>query len=63
MVTWDPAVLRYPVKTLILNIEVWLPVKLENMHLLCAPTLDQWGDLGPLMEKTISTLCGVLLTL
>ena len=40
------------------RIEVQLPVELENTHLLCSPTLDKWGSLGPLMEKTVSTLHG-----
>ena len=31
------------------QIEVQLPVELENTHLLCSPTLNQWGSLGPLM--------------
>ena len=58
MVTWDPAVLRYLVKTSMVIFEVQLPVELENTHLLCSPTLNQWGSLGPLMVKTISTLHG-----
>ena len=40
------------------RIEVQLPVELENTHLLCSPTLNQWGSLGPLMVKTVSTLHG-----
>ena len=40
------------------RIEVQLPVELENTHLLCSPTLNQWGSLGPLMVKTASTLHG-----
>ena len=39
-------------------IEVQLPVKLENTHLSCSPTLNQWGSLGPLMVRTVSILCG-----
>ena len=56
MVTWDPAVLRYPVEASILLVEVQLPVELENTHLLSSPTLNQWGSLGPLIVKTVSTL-------
>ena len=40
------------------RIEVQLPVELENTHLLCSPTLNQWGSLGPLMVNTVSTLHG-----
>ena len=40
------------------HIEVQLPVELENTHLICSPTLNQWGSLGPLMVKTVSTLHG-----
>ena len=40
------------------RIEVQLPVALENTHLLCSSTLNQWGSLGPLMVKTVSTLHG-----
>ena len=39
-------------------IEVQLPVELENTKLLCSPTLNQWGSLGPLMVKTVSSLHG-----
>ena len=39
-------------------IEVLLAVELENTHLLCSPTLNQWGNLGPLIVKTVSTLHG-----
>ena len=58
MVTWDPAVLCYPVKTSILCVEVQLPAKLENTHWLCSPTLNQWGSLVPLIVKIVSTLHG-----
>ena len=58
MVTWDPAVLHYPGENFNSCIEVQLPVELENTHLLCSPTLSQWGSLGPLMVKTVSTLFG-----
>ena len=40
------------------HIEVQLPVELEDTHLICSPTLNQWGSLGPLMVKTVSTLHG-----
>ena len=40
------------------HIEVQLPVELENTHLFSSPTLNQWGSLGPLMVKTVSTLHG-----
>ena len=40
------------------RIEVQLPVELENTHIFCSPTLNQWGSLGPLMVRTVSTLHG-----
>ena len=42
------------------RIEVQLPVELENTHLLCPPTLNQWLSLGPLMVKLFLLYVGIL---
>ena len=54
MVTWDPAVLRYPVKTSMIVLNSVTSVAGEYT-LVTLSYFNQWGSLGPLMVKTVST--------
>ena len=57
MVTWDPAVLHYPVKTSVVILKFSTSVAGEYT-LVMLSYFNQWGRLGPLMAKAVSTLYG-----